>query len=238
MGAADVGDTAMMLVIPVVGLILLSSGIWRQRHESRASPPPPGAPSPQPVPHSGPDAIATVLILLGSGLLVLGLAATALAALGPRPDSTRSARLSLSTPTAAAHRLHVGECITDRQYAVADMSPRPTDCADPDAVYELAYQAEGPSATCPDGFREDSGYAVLFNNSHTYCFVLNVDEGECFSVLPEADLFRPVDCTDPDANTRIDKILDGAEDLALCPAGPQGASFPQPARTYCVVSPG
>ncbi len=214
MGAADVGDTAMMLVIPVVGLILLSSGIWRQRHESRASPPPPGAPSPQPVPHSGPDAIATVLILLGSGLL------------------------SLSPPTAAAHRLQVGECITDRQYAVADMSPRPTDCADPDTVYELAYQAGGPSATCPDGFREDSGYAVLFNNSHTYCFVLNVDEGECFSVLPEADLFRPVDCTDPDANTRIDKILDGAEDLALCPAGPQGASFPQPARTYCVVSPG
>jgi hypothetical protein len=217
MGAADIGDTAMMLVIPVVGVILLGLGIWRQRRD----------------PPTGPG--ATVLILLGSGLLVLGLAATALAALGPTQDSAPSARLSLTTPTASAQRLQVGECITDQQYAAADMSPRATDCADPGAVYELAYEAEGPAATCPDGFREDSGYAVLFNNSHTYCFVLNVDEGECFSVLPEAQLFRPVDCTDPDANSRIDKIFEGAEDLALCPAGPQGASFPQPARTYCVV---
>lgn len=257
MVAAGVGESlgyvAVMLVIPVVGLILLVLGIRSQRAASRDRTPPywqpppnlppgwhppPELPLPPPVPHSRPGWAAVTMIMLGSGLLVLGLAGTALAVLGATQDSAPSARLSLTAPPDSPQRLQVGQCITAGQYAAAEMSPEPTDCADPEAVYELAYQAEGPTAICPDGSREDSGYAVLFNNSHTFCFVLNVAEGECFTVVPEAQLFKPVDCTDPSANSRIDRIIEGAEDLTLCPAGPQGAAFPQPSRTYCVVPPG
>jgi hypothetical protein len=166
------------------------------------------------------------MIVVGCVVVVLGLAGAGLAALGGPDESALSPA-----------ELQVGQCITDGQYAEAEMAPEATDCSRGDAVYELASRGTGPSAVCPDGLREDSGYAVLFNSSATLCFVLNVAEGQCFVVAPEAQLFTPVDCSDPAANSKIDRIFDGVEDLSLCPAGPQGAAFPQPVRTYCVVPP-
>jgi hypothetical protein len=201
-------------------------------------PPPPGPPPPPPKQSTG----GTVMIVIGAVLLVLGALGAGLAAYGATDDSSSVGAQSSGAPRpsspGAADGLQVGQCITDRQYSSAEMSPKATDCAERDAVYELAYQGSGPTATCPDGLREDSGYAVLFNSSTTFCFVLNVEEGECFHVDPDAQLFSPVDCTDPTANSKIDRIFDGADDLSLCPAGPQGAAFPVPARTYCVVPPG
>ena len=201
------------------------------------TPPPPPPPGPPPKQSAG----GTVMIVAGCVLVMVGLLGAGLAALGATDDAPPTATRSSGTPPPSApgspDGLQVGQCITDEQYASAEMSPEPTDCGERDAVYELASQGSGPTATCPDGLREDSGYAVLFNNSTTFCFVLNVGEGECFYVDPAAQLFSPVDCTDPAANSKIDKIFDGTDDLSLCPAGPQGAAFPEPARTYCVVPP-
>ncbi|MET0898140.1 MAG: hypothetical protein ABWY45_09535 [Mycobacterium sp.] len=196
-------------------------------------PPPLGPPPPQ-------NAGGTVMIVLGCVLMVLGLLGAGLTALGAAGDvSTGAGSSGVQMPSTpgSSDGLQVGQCITDQQYASAEMAPTPTDCSERDAVYELASHGTGPTATCPDGLREDSGYAVLFNSSTTFCFVLNVGEGECFYVDPGAQLFSPVDCTDPAANSKIDKIFDGTDDLSLCPAGPQGAAFPEPARTYCVVPP-
>ncbi|CAN5267172.1 hypothetical protein BH11ACT7_BH11ACT7_13240 [soil metagenome] len=198
-------------------------------------PPPPFAPPPRQ------SAAGTVMIVIGAVLTVLGLLGAGLAAFGATNDSSQVGAASSGAPRPSSPAtdagLQVGQCITDEQYSSAEMSPQPTDCGDRDAVYELAYQGSGPTATCPDGLREDSGYAVLFNSSKTFCFVLNVEEGECFFVDPDEQLFSPVDCADPTANSKIDRIFDGADDLSLCPAGPQGAAFPEPARTYCVVPP-
>jgi hypothetical protein len=220
----SIGYAVGMLVLPLVGVILLFLGIWKYR--ARQSAPPGWYPPPYPPPAARPTGGPVAMIVVGSVLLVFGLAGAGLAAL----ESTDE-----SVPSVFSDGLQVGQCITDTQYASADMSPEATDCGAREAVYELAYQGEGPAATCPDGRREDSGYAVLFNNSRTYCFVLNVAEGECFSVDPEAQLFTPVDCTDSTATSKIDRIIEGADDLSQCPAGPQGAAFPEPARTYCVV---
>jgi len=181
------------------------------------------------------------MIVIGSLLTVLGLVGAGLAALGatddPAPTGAQTSGAPSPSASGDAGGLQVGQCITDEQYASAEMSPEPTDCSERAAVYELASLGSGPTATCPDGLREDSGYAVLFNSAKTFCFVLNVGEGECFHVDPDAQLFSPVDCTDPSANSKIDKIFDGTDDLSQCPAGPQGAAFPEPARTYCVVPP-
>lgn len=240
----SIGYLVGLMVIPLTGFLLLFLGVWRYRARQSAAVPPqaqqsgppgwypyPGAPlPPPPAPKRTGGAIA--LIVVGCVLLVLGLAGAGLAALGVADDTK-----STSGRPSAADVLQVGQCITDGQYASAEMSPQPADCGERDAVYELVYQGEGPAATCPDGLREKSGYAVLFNSSNTYCFVLNVEEGQCFSANPDAQLFTPVDCADPSATSRIESIIDGVEDLSLCPAGPQGAAFPEPARTYCVVPP-
>jgi hypothetical protein len=231
---------------------------WQQpgqpAYQSEYYPPPqqgpPGAPPgfyppPPPPPPLGPppkqSAGGTVMIVAGCVLMLLGLLGAGLTAFGAADDASSTGARSSGAPgpstPGSSDGLQVGQCITDQQYASAEMSPAPTDCSERDAVYELASQGSGPTATCPDGLREDSGYAVLFNSATTFCFVLNVGEGECFFVDPGAQLFSPVDCTDPTANSKIDKVFDGADDLSLCPAGPQGAAFPEPARTYCVVPP-
>lgn len=229
LGYLSVGYVVGLLVIPVVGLVVLILGLrWYRR--TQPGHPPVWHPAPPPQRSPGRSAAGPiVMIVLGCVAMVLGLLGAGLGVLVARDEA-------VSEPTPEA--LQVGQCISDSQYASAEMPPQPSDCSRRDAVYELAYRGEGPSATCPDGLREDSGYAVLFNNTDTYCFVLNVAEGQCFFVDPDAQLFTPVDCADPSANSRIDRIFDGAEDLSRCPAGPRGAAFPEPARTYCVVSPG
>ncbi|MGB3482694.1 MAG: hypothetical protein WBB07_10845 [Mycobacterium sp.] len=222
----SVGYVVGSFLIPVIGLLLLILGIWRYRvvqaqQVSRRWLPPGQVPATRSKSIGGP----VTMIVAGGVFFVLGLAGAALTALGAS---------TVSVPAAA---LQVGQCITDQSYSSADMSPTPADCAERDAVYELAHEGNGPAATCPDGQREDSGYAVLFNSSRTLCFVLNVNEGECFRVDPDAQLFTPVDCTDPTATSRIDRIIKGQSDLSLCPAGAQGAVFPEPKSTYCVVPP-
>jgi hypothetical protein len=254
----SIGYAVGFFLLPTVGLLLLILGVRRNQANVALQPPqwqqpgppeyppgyypppqqgPPGAPPafypPPPPPVAPPpsqSAGGTVLIVVGCVLMVLGLLGAGLTALG-------ASGASRSPATGSSGGLEVGQCITDQQYASAEMSPQPTDCGEREAVYELASQGSGPGATCPDGLREDSGYAVLFNSATTFCFVLNVGEGECFYVDPGAQLFSPVDCTDPTANSKIDKVFDGTDDLSLCPAGPQGAAFPEPARTYCVVPP-
>ncbi len=244
----SVGIVAGSLLIPAAGLLLLILGIRRTRtgRASQAMPnwqppgaaagypyPPPPAYHPQPKPSGG----AVAMIVSGCVLLVLGLAGVGVATLSALHALSSGHGQSSATSPSAPEGLHVGECITDQQYASAEMSPEPTDCNKRAAVYELAHQGTGPTATCPDGLREDSGYAVLFNSSRTYCFVLNVEEGECFHVEPAAQLFSPLDCDDPAANSKIDRVVDGVADPSLCGGGAQGATFPEPARTYCVVAP-
>ena len=267
LAASDIGESVGYVVglLLLPGLLLLILGISRSRvshppqvpqapppYWQQSGPPgyPPGQypppqagyyqqpPPPQPAKRSGGG---MAMIVVGCVLVVLGVGGVGLAALGA---SNESAPVQSQPPngarpsaTSSPSGLAVGECITNSQYASANMSPDSADCTLPDAVYELAYEGAGPSATCPDGEREDSGYAVLLNNSHILCFVLNVSEGECFEVDPHAQMFNPVDCADPTANSKIDTIIEGFSDLSLCLGGARGAAFPEPARTYCVVPP-
>jgi hypothetical protein len=239
---APIGYAAALLVLSGLGLVLLILGIRRSRAHGAPRVPraaaqyrqPPGPP----VKKSG----GTALIVIGCVLLVLGIGGAGLAAaLGPSAESTPVQSQTSGTASSSAPGpvtgLRVGECITNGQYSSANMAPAPADCDLPNAVYELAYESGGPTATCPDGKRENSGYAVLLNNSRILCFVLNVAEGECFQVDSDVQMFNPVDCTDPAANSKIDTIIEGPADLTLCPGGARGAAIPQPPRTYCVVPP-
>lgn len=175
------------------------------------------------------------MIVIGVILLVLGLLGLA-GRMATRASESSSSSDSRSSSSGDSGGLEVGACITGDQYAAADMDLTPVSCSDADAVYELASQGGG-SATCPDGERSNSDYAVLMNESRTYCFILDVEEGECFDINEASKRVAPVECSDPNAVTKIVKRVDGSTDTSVCDSGARAVAFPEPARVYCAEAP-
>lgn len=254
--AYQLGRLVGALLFPGLGLFLLVLGLVMRARGKNAAPPPqpwstapgsyppppghypppgypqaPGYPPPGPPPPAKSSGGATALIVIGCVLLVLSLVSIV-------------GRAALRTGTSTSDRsinssrgLSVGDCITDAQYSARDMDPTPVPCSTPEAIFSLAYRGEGPTATCPDGLRDGSKYAVLVNTSVIYCFALDVTVGECFAVDGTSGHFRSVACTDPTANAKVDQILEGQTDLSACPAGPSGSAVPVPPRVVCTVKP-
>ncbi|MGA5538190.1 LppU/SCO3897 family protein [Mycolicibacterium nivoides] len=254
------------LLIPGLGLLLLILGLIR-RSSSGSKPsgqpgyppgayPQPGYPPgyPQPgYPQQGypqqpgyppvapsafgapPKKSGTALIVIGVVLLVLGLLGFAGRMASRTSESSRGSDFG-SSSSGSSGGLAVGDCITGDEYAAADMNLTAISCSDAEAVYELASKG-GRSATCPDGKRDDSDYAVLMNESRTYCFILDVEEGECFDINEASKRVTPVECSDPNAVTKIVKRVDGSTDTAVCESGARAVAFPEPARVYCAEEP-
>ncbi len=115
-------------------------------------------------------------------------------------------------------------------------TPAPAqDCAKPDSIFEIAARGDGP-ALCPDGKREDSLYAYLFDGTTTLCLMLNLKQGQCYSVSGTATkpTFAAAACNDTPPLIKVVKRIDGSTDTALCPSGTKAASYPSPARLYCL----
>lgn len=192
-----------------------------------------------------PKKSGTAMIVIGAVLLVLGLLGLAgrMASLASESNSSSASSTSSAPSTSSASGasksgasgdLAVGECITSDQYATAGMDLTPAGCGNPEAIYELASKGGG-SATCPDGKRADSDYSVLMDKTRTYCFILDIEEGECFNI--EDKLITPVECSDPNAVIKIVKRVDGSTDPAVCDSLSRAVAFPEPARLYCAGRP-
>ncbi|WP_454788250.1 LppU/SCO3897 family protein [Mycolicibacterium lutetiense] len=198
-----------------------------------------------------PKKSGTAMIVIGAVLLVLGLlglvgrVATRTSESSSRSESnSSSASSSSSVPSTSSGSgtsksgvsgdLAVGECITSDQYATAGSDLNPADCSNPEAIYELVSKGGG-SATCPDGNRADSDYNVLMDESRTYCFIVDLEEGECFNL--DDKLVTRVECSDPNAVIKIVKRVDGSTDPAVCDSGSHAVAFPEPARVYCAGKP-
>ncbi len=181
-----------------------------------------------------PKKSGTAMIVIGVVLLVLGLLGLA-GRMASRTSESSSGSGSTRSGSSGGD-LAVGGCITGDQYAKADMNLTAVSCSGAGAIYELASKGGG-SGTCPDGKRDDSHYAVLMNESRIYCFILNVDEGECFDVNEASKRVTPVECSDPNAVTKIVKRVDGSTDTAVCSSHAKAVAFPEPARVYCVEEP-
>ncbi|MBX8687277.1 hypothetical protein GO011_07515 [Mycobacterium sp. 20091114027_K0903767] len=183
-----------------------------------------------------PKKSGTVMIVIGVVLLVFGLLGLAGRVASRTSESSSSSGAGSSRSGGSGDGLAVGDCITGAQYAAADMNLTPVSCSDADVVYALASKG-GRSATCPDGKRDDSDYAVLMNESRIYCFILDIEEGECFDIDEASKLVTPVECSDPKAVTKIVKRVDGSTDTAVCDSGGQAVAFPEPKRVYCADDP-
>ncbi|MFV8171230.1 LppU/SCO3897 family protein [Mycolicibacterium peregrinum] len=209
----------------------------------------PQRPGYPPVPPQGygapPKKSGTAMIVIGAILLVLGLLGLAgkMATRASESNSSsasssssvpRTSSSSGSSQSGASDDLAVGECLTSDQYATEGMDLTPSGCSDPEAIYELVSKGGG-SATCPDGKRADSDYSVLMDDSRTYCFILNFEEGECFNL--DNKLATLVECSDPNAVIKIVQRVDGSTDPAVCGSGSRAVAFPEPARVYCAGKP-
>ncbi len=262
--AESLGRVIGMLLFPGLGVLLLTLGLLQRRKSAAPAPPgyppqgypagypppnypppgytqpgypppnypppgyPPGYPPPGYPQQTPPRRGGTGLIIAGSVLLALSL----LGIIGNIAKHAGKAAQEVEHPNGLA----VGECITDGEYSQADMSPKPVDCSEPEAVYQLAYRGSG-TATCPDGERENSDYAVLTNSASTYCFTINLAEGSCYRVDAKNNTFDRVSCTDPKATTKVAQRIDGKSDPALCGADMTSVTFPEPPRVYCLEAP-
>ena len=128
--------------------------------------------------------------------------------------------------------LAVGDCITNRSYVAADIDPTTVGCETSSGVFELVTKTT-EDENCPDGLRETSGYAVLINSKTTLCFVLNLNEGECYMIEASKRSFEPSACTSGAGIVRVEKRVDGSSDESVCAPGQTSVSFPEPARVYC-----
>lgn len=244
--ARHLGELLGFFGVPAVGLIMLVVGL-RRRSQSRSVPPPftpyghpppggpvagypnPYAPPPYPPPYPQPPypvpprkgSSGTALIVIGSIMLALGVLGFIGRATDVSSQSDKSAR--------------VGQCITQADFQNDDLTAPPRDCAEADAIFEVA--AKGDAATnCPDGKLEGSAYSFLRKGDITMCFMLNLTQDQCYTVTGTADnpSFAPADCASSGPRIRVVKRDHHTFDHAMCPAGTKPISYPQPERLYCL----
>ena len=137
----------------------------------------------------------------------------------------------------SARSANVGQCIAETNMRENNSTPAPAqDCDQPDSIFEVAAKGDGPAAVCPDGKREDSLYAYLFDGTTTLCLMLNLKQGHCYTASGTAEnpQFDAADCNGSATVIRVAKRVDGSGDVALCPAGTKPISYPTPARLYCL----
>jgi hypothetical protein len=255
--AEHLGELIGFFGIPLAGLILLIVGLVRRSQnrpqrafEGPVGPPPPllpygypppggpvagypnlpgppPYPPPYPVPYPAPrrkGSSGTALIVTGSVVLaVCGLGLIGRLA-EVSSESTRSA--------------HVGQCLSQSAFQDSDLSAPPRDCADPASILEVAARGDG-SANCPDGKLDGSKYAVLRKGTITLCLMLNLKQDQCYTAAgtPDNPSFAAATCAGAGARFKVVKRDDDSSDVAQCPAGSHGISYPNPTRLYCLERP-
>ena len=208
----QVGYLAALVGVPAIGLICLILGL---RARNRARPVTTGT-------------TGTTLIIVGSVLLTLG-------ALGIAGNLVRLNKRSLFDTDKS---MQVGECINQNAFLARSFTSSPAnDCANPANTYQLAFKGS-PSATCPDGKRDNSVYSRYTDDSTTLCFALNLKQGRCYQLTNGSEnlTMRPGDCSEPQPSlSRVDQRIDGSTDQTRCPPGDKVIAYPTPARVYCLA---
>lgn len=135
--------------------------------------------------------------------------------------------------------LAVGQCVSSEDYAALNL--RPTDCANIDAVYQYAGEAE--QGKCPDGERvEDGVYFYLEKtNAEQLCFALNLRQDECYlmdlsekTMTHEACAEAPSKTSSTTGALKVRERIDGEMDESLCPTDTTPLAYSDPARLYCL----
>ncbi len=217
---------AALFGIGAIGLVCLITGL-RVRHRALpgvrvdAGYPPPPAPR-RPV-KSG-----TTLIAIGAVLQtvsVLGILGNLVQAHYPSPFDTEKS-------------MRVGQCVDQNNFLATRFSSNPeNDCGNPANTYELAFRGR-PSATCPDGKRDQSIYDRYTDDYTILCFALNLKQGRCYQRTIGAETLTMTlgDCSKPRAlQDKVVQRIDGSTDKTRCAPGDRTIAYPSPPRVYCLA---
>jgi hypothetical protein len=133
----------------------------------------------------------------------------------------------------AASSAKAGDCIKVNDATSADVQQ--IDCGSKEAVYKVALTKDDSNAKCPN--ENYLAYSETGSNELLLCLVFNAKEGDCFKENLK-DHTR-VDCTSPDADFQIAKVIDGKDDPKGC--GPENVdtalTYPEPKLTLCLAAP-
>lgn len=237
--AYRLGQASAALIFPIAGALLLAVGLYRRRAYNRWNsrdddrllrPEPTRDDEPDPdfdpddedlVPRpSQPPSRGTVFIVVGAVVLVLGAGHVL-------------SYLAVSHTSTAAGNVDVGQCITAEAFEQRRLNAEAVDCRRSDATLQLVSKGDA-AATCPDGLRESTKYPALTNDVRTQCFALNLREGYCYVV---AHTVAPVNCTDPSANAKVARRVDGTTEAVGCAVEARAVAYREPPRAYCLVAP-
>jgi hypothetical protein len=217
----QVGYLAAILGVPIIGVACLIIGL-RLRSARAVTTGPPGSPQPRPT------RWATTLVVVGAVLLTLG-------ALGIAGNLVRLNKRSLFDTDKS---MPVGQCIDQNAFLARSFSSSPAnDCANPANTYQLAFKG-APSASCPDGKRDNSVYSRYTDDSAILCFALNLQQGHCYQLTNGSEnlTLRPDDCGEPQPSLdRVVQRIDGSTDTTRCAPGVKAIAYPAPPRVYCLA---
>jgi hypothetical protein len=217
----QVGYLAAMFGVPTIGLICLLIGL-RARSARAVTTGSPGLSQPRPAKW------ATTLIILGAVLLTVG-------ALGIAGNLVRLNKRSLFDTDKS---MPVGQCIDQNAFLARSFSSNPAnDCANPANTYQLAFKG-APSASCPDGKRDNSVYSRYTDDSAILCFALNLQQGRCYQLTNGSQnlTMRAGDCGEPQPSLdRVVQRIDGSTDTSRCAPGEKAIAYPAPPRVYCLA---
>ncbi|CQD05065.1 hypothetical protein BN000_00981 [Mycobacterium europaeum] len=247
------GELIFTFGLPATGLICLIAGLLERSRRRPPFPPPynTGHPPPPPMGYPGPypapppfpgyppavpprrptSKSATTLITVGAVLLGLG---------GLNIFFHAARAVSSQAERARNTSMRVGECVNESTFKAEHFTSGPeNNCANPSAVYELAFKG-GPSATCPDGKRDHSLYDRFTDDDSILCFAFNLKEGQCYQMPSPgaADMtMRLGDCQSHSGALQVKVVqrIDGSTDKTQCPPGDKAVSYPVPARVYCLA---
>jgi hypothetical protein len=246
---AMLGRIIGMLLLPVVGVLLLVTGVRKRSAARRQAPggyppgypsppgyppqpgypPPPGYPAPgQPGQAAYPPGGGYQMPpppkpkSAGTGFIIAGVVCLVLGALGIVGGTLAGTRNS--------SHLAIGNCFSN---SIENDPPdwTPQSCTDPNAVLEYAANADS-AENCPDGKRDDSSYLSVEHNSVRMCFAPNMLEGQCYASEHGDRSLRNASCS-TSGTIKVIKRIDGSTDKSACPSRTHGVTYPEPKRTYC-----
>ena len=132
-----------------------------------------------------------------------------------------------------------GDCLTITEFKSGGDDPVKADCGDPNANVKIGVKLENAHDSCPGGASSPyDTYSVTGRSSYKLCLVINAKQGDCLANLTsKTQGYKKVACTDPSAEAKLVKVVDGKADENLC-EGTEGVipvAYPQPAQTMCFV---